>query len=267
MVLDSGVSPDLPADAADRFARDGYLVVPGVVPPDVLAQANAGMDAVLAGKYATGQAPKYRNAEPGTTTETLVKIDQVHRADERILELVGHPAIGAVVAAATGARRVQVWATQLLHKFGGSAGTGNVGWHQDFQYWREHWDGGVMTAWIAMVDVPVESGPVRFVTGSHRWGFVEGGDFFGTDMYALRERYAVPPGAEWNEQAAVLPAGGVSLHHCMTVHGSMPNVAATPRRAIAVHVVLDDAPSKSDAGEVFGFDLTDRASSPILFGS
>ena len=32
-----------------------------------------------------------------------------------------------------------------------------------------------------------------------------------------------------------LPAGGVTLHHCQTLHYTAPNVTARQRRAFAIH--------------------------------
>ena len=85
---------------------------------------------------------------------------------------------------------VQVWWTQLLYKPPQAAAPTNttIGWHQDRSYWGA-WEEGseLFTAWVALSDVTAESGPMKFVRGSHRWGFLEGSDFYGQDNEALRK--------------------------------------------------------------------------------
>ena len=59
--------------------------------------------------------------------------------------------------------------------------------------WQQ--DEGLFTAWIALCDVGEQLGPMRFVRGSHRWGFLNQGNFFDKDQHKLREDIAVPAGA------------------------------------------------------------------------
>lgn len=42
----------------------------------------------------------------------------------------------------------------------------NLTWHQD--YWYNNSTTHAVTAWIPLVDVPIEKGPIRFIPGSHR---------------------------------------------------------------------------------------------------
>ena len=152
-----------------------------------------------------------------------------HLSDRTIYELASYPAIGRWAAALLGAKRVQLWASQMLYKppvgLSGEV-TGNVGWHQDKQYWR-YMEGDLFTAWVAVSDVTGESGPMRFLRGSHRWGLLDSGDFFGHDHEAQRKDIPVPEGENWEEVEAVLPPGAVSFHDRHTYHASGPK---TPDR-------------------------------------
>ena len=51
---------------------------------------------------------------------------------------------------------------------------------QDRNYWASSWEEGseLLTAWVALSDVGVESGPMTFVRGSNAWGLLEGCGFF-----------------------------------------------------------------------------------------
>lgn len=235
------------------FADRGYLLSPGpVLPAEVAKLASVGMDEVRAGRYGTGLPPCPSPWNPGDDEDLLCKIENPQRADL---------AIQRYVAEAVGAQVVQVWWVQLLYKpstEAGSRGT-NVGWHQDFAYWSHNWERpeGLLTAWVALSDVDESSGPMHFVPGSHKWGFTGGGDFFEQDLDAQKAHLS-GLGHAWSEASGALPMGGVSLHHCLTYHGSGPNTSGRPRRSLAVHLRTEQAVPKCREG------LTEFLDDPFL---
>lgn len=223
-----------------RYERDGFCVAPQVFPMDVVERAVAGMDAIRRGEYDTGRPPEDSPWKPGDDPNILCKIEMPHAADRGVRELVTHPALGRLIADLTGASKVWVWWVQLLFKPpGGKVGT-SVGWHQDKQYWQA-WspDSELLTCWAALSDVTENSGPVRFLRGSHRWGLKNAGDFFHQDIEAQKDVVPVPEGEQWDEVAAIIPPGGCSVHHMLTYHGSGPNMSTLPRRSFAIHLRTD----------------------------
>ncbi len=109
-------------------------------------------------------------------------------------------------------------------------------WHQDCTYFGlrpfDH-----VTAWVALSDVPLESGPVEFASGSHIRG-------------PLNQRSKMVEGSvntagqsivEWFDQSqtefAVLKAGQFSLHHTCSVHQSGANKAAHNRIGVALSFI------------------------------
>lgn len=260
----AAVSPTARKD----FERDGFYVVPGpVLPADLIQRVIPRMQAVLNGEYETGIPPQSRMWKPGEAPTAIQKIDDAHLADRTILELVSHPSLGVWAAAVTGATRVQVWATQLLVKPPGGATQSNVGWHQDYQYWK-YWNPSseVFTAWVAVGDVPNELGPMRFVRKSHEWGLLSGGDFFGHDMDAQRAVLnKAGPGAVWDEVSGALPSGGVSFHHRLTIHGSGPNLADRPRRSFAIHLRTQNSTPETGSNNEYIKRLNDPIACPVIF--
>lgn len=254
----------------DDYTRDGFTRSAGpVLPPDVVAEAVAGMDAVREGDYDTGQAPPPSPWNPGDDPNVLCKIELPNRASHGIRTLLSDPRLGAFVADAAGAEAVQVWWVQLLVKpptTEPNAATA-VGWHQDYLYWRDNWASadGLLTAWVALSDVTDDAGPMSFVPGSQRWGLFEEGDFFGQDNDALRDGIAVPEGETWTEVVGTLPPGGVSLHHSLTFHGSGRNTSGRLRRSFAVHLRTEAARPTVKSGLTTYLD--DFELNPVIYGA
>jgi hypothetical protein len=101
-------------------------------------------------------------------------------------------------------------------------------WHQDAAYSpRALEDGPAVTLWLALQDTTVHHGCMRFIPGTHETVLAHrprGGDA------AAWARETV----EVDESLAVdcpIPAGGVTLHNPVVLHGAGPNDTDEPRRA------------------------------------
>lgn len=226
------------------YCQDGFHLETASVFSDARVEAAVeGMDRIRHGDYDTGLPPEESPWKPGDDPARLCKIELPQKASRGIRELVSDSGLGAHVAEVTGAEAVQVWWTQLLYKPSASqAGAPVIGWHQDRFFWRV-WadDSELFTAWVALSEVDAESGPMRFVRGSHHWGFRGEGAFQTDDIEATREMITLPPGETWEEVSALLPPGGVSTHHHLTFHGSGPNQSGRPRRSLAIHMRSEKA--------------------------
>ena len=249
------------------YERDGFIFHrQPVLAPDLLARARQALLDVRDGRYATGRTPAPSPWKPGVDLKALCKVEQPQRADTALLDAVSAPELGQVIAAAVGAKEfVQVWWVQLLHKpgDGGNAGP-KVGWHQDLTYWTG-WDpdSELFTAWLALDDVGPDSGPMRYVAGSHRWGLRRGGDFFAQDLAGQRAAIGLPAGETWREAALTVPAGGFGLHHRLLVHGSGANTSPRPRLSLAIHLRTERSSHKPGTWEAEFLD--DPATCPVIW--
>ena len=97
-------------------------------------------------------------------------------------------------------------------------------------------------------------------------GFLGEGDFFSSDQSALRAQIALSTDAVWEEYAARLPAGGVSLHHCLTFHGSHANTSANARYSLAVHLRDERATPVPGSDNYYVSHLDEPAYSPVIYG-
>ena len=252
------------------YVRDGFYIHDAAVwPLDAVDRAVEGMDAVRRGEYDTGVPPRPSAWSSGDDPQRLCKIEKPQIANRAIMDLIKHPALGALATEVCGAEWVQVWWVQLLYKppvAGADSSGTHVGWHQDRNYWGA-WEEGseLFTAWIALSEVGPEDGPMHFVRGSHQWGLLPGSDFYGQDLAGQKRALSTLASDEWVEVAATLPKGGVSFHHCLTLHGSGPNHAAGPRRSLAVHMRTERSRPVDDKREGLTAFIDDPTHCPVVF--
>lgn len=258
------------SEARACYESDGFVLFPKLLPSDLVERAVEGMEAIRRGEYDTGRPPQPSPWNPGDDPNRLCKIEQPQFANRAVFDLVSSPLLGKAAAAITGASMVQVWWVQLLVKppdTGDPAMKTNIGWHQDRYYWGI-WEEGseLFTAWVALSDVEEDCGPMRFVRGSHRWGFRDEGDFFEQDLSGQQERIRTPEGEVWEEVPAIMPAGGVSFHHCLTFHGSGPNTSGRPRRSFAIHLRTQNSRPVDDRREGLSRFIDDPTLCPVIYG-
>ena len=234
--------PDNPVTDRDVafYQENGYWISPKIFSDAELERFRAHHARVIAGDYETGQPPFDRNLPPEGPINRLVKIDNSHWSDSAISQLVTTPLLGAMAAKLAGVSGIRLWHDQLLFKPPqAEASAGAVGWHQDYHYWQCSASTDMLTAWIALVDVDENNGCMEVVPGSHKWGLLPESDFFEQDMDALKARIEAASGQSFETVPCILPAGAVSFHHCLTIHGSRPNQSNGPRISMVSHMMPD----------------------------
>ena len=75
------------------FQNKGFSLHPPILSRDLISSAVPHIEKVMMGLYETGIAPIQRNWNPGDDPHKLRKIDQAHRCDETIGQLVSRSEI------------------------------------------------------------------------------------------------------------------------------------------------------------------------------
>ncbi|GAA2110318.1 hypothetical protein GCM10009841_32290 [Microlunatus panaciterrae] len=229
----------------EHFRTKGWWVSPPILDEAVLEDALRGAARIYRGEF-DQPLPDGRTHvgwQP-SDGDVLRKNDHASLLVRELRGVTMSRVIGAVAARLTGADGIRLWHDQLLYKPTTTAQATpadvrpHVGWHTDRQYWQSASSASMLTAWVPFHEVRSEHGPVMFVDGSHLWDDVTG-DFWDPDLGSLTRLAA---DRETHVSEALVPRGGVSFHHCRTIHGSGTNTSGEPRRAIAVH--LQDAPNR-----------------------
>jgi phytanoyl-CoA hydroxylase len=216
-----------------RYARDGYLVVPGVLDPATLGAVTAEATAICRGERGAieGTSP----AAPGENDDDLLRrhlcLHFPHKVSAVLEHVARRPAVVDLLTAVIGPN-VKLVQTMLFIK---SEGRPGQAWHQD-EYFIPTRDRSLTAAWIALDDATVENGCLWVIPGSHRRGV----------LYPDREHEDAAfdctvesYGFAYSEADAVpveVPAGALVLFNGYLLHRSLPNTGAHGmRRAFVSH--------------------------------
>jgi ectoine hydroxylase-related dioxygenase (phytanoyl-CoA dioxygenase family) len=110
-----------------------------------------------------------------------------------------------------------------------------VEWHQDWAFYP-HTNDDLLAVGVALDDMTVENGCLMVIPGSHKgptYNHHQNGAFIGA---------VTDPNFKTDNAVQVeVPAGGISIHHVRTLHGSYPNTSPNPRRLLLFQYCALDA--------------------------
>lgn len=215
----------LTPEQVDQYWRDGYLF------PLPLMHPAEGQ--TWRGKFEQFE-DRYRT-EP-TLTQPFDKYlrANMHIVSTAASEIAHHPAILDAVESLIGPDLL-VWMVELIVKPPHSEGMLTM--HQDLTYWGLDGVDGLVTAWVALSDVTMANGAMRYVRGSHRFGQVDHHDTFAENNMLSRGQEIMFEHDPADEVGVELAPGEVSLHHGLMVHGSGPNPTDVERVGLVIRYI------------------------------
>ena len=208
----------------ERWVRDGWLLVRGLIGPEDLAGLRAGAERLWANQCHFGA----RGLVPNSPTRND-RLDPFIDLSPQFEALARDPRLLDVVGGVLGGEP-QLMKDKAIFK---PAGTGGYGTHQDGAYWQ-----GLgfdldrfLTAFIFLDDATVENGAVECTSGQHRGLLTENGVIADPTDDQL-DAFTVIEAA----------AGDLVLVHALTPHRSGPNRSTAMRRALAFTYGVDARP-------------------------
>ncbi|MBT8003883.1 MAG: phytanoyl-CoA dioxygenase family protein [Rhodospirillales bacterium] len=213
--------PSLNKEQINSYRSNGYLY-----PCDALSS-----EEVAAYRQGLAQTEDHLGAP-------LMDVDGKYRHNMHLLckwmdELVRHPAILDTVESLLGPDLI-LYTSRFFIK--GPNSEGFAAWHQDSSYFGlrpfDH-----VTAWVALSDVTIESGPMEFAKGSHIRGQLNQKSKMVEGSVNTAGQIIV----EWFDQdqteLGVLKPGQFSLHHTCCVHQSAANRSDDLRIGVALSYI------------------------------
>lgn len=214
------------------FWEDGFLVVGKVLEDELIEEMRGEYDSEF-DLARSGQRP-VRNLAVGEEDhdhgeedeQEMLQFMGISEYNLRFHQLIYHDAILDIIDDLVGPN-IQLFHNQALYKPPHHGGP--IFWHQDNAYWK-CLPANLVSCWLTLDDVDLHNGAMQFIPGSHLRPMIhdqaQGSDVL-LDMGKLVD----------DSKAVVgdLPAGGITLHHCQTLHRTAPNTTDRQRRALAIH--------------------------------
>ena len=212
-------------DEAAFFREHGWVKLEGAVDPLLAARLSDEMDRVF---------PEARTDSPRVHERAGISA-----LSPLLAAQVRDAALARRIAALLGCQRVQLLQDTALVKPPRSAA--RVEWHQDHTYTGYLDTVACVSVRLALTDCTLAAGCLRVLDKSHLWGPL--GQLRAFRAAEVSDDSRLLP-AGWEERVVPieLGPGDVSVHHCLTFHGSEENHTDRPRRTLIAR--LFDARAK-----------------------
>jgi hypothetical protein len=213
-------------DRCAVFAARGWIVLRGVVSgPDLVALHRA-FDGLIGADDSRG----------------VIQRPHASHADATLLGHL-HGGVAGIACELLGVSSVRLLQDALLLKPPARPG-GAIALHQDYSYTGYLDRPSGVAVGLALTDATIESGCLHVVDGSHAWGLVGGLHLFAAGLQPELEAQ-LTPAQRAHVATSTTPlevrAGDVTIHHCLTLHGSRGNADDRPRKTVIAHLIDGDS--------------------------
>ncbi len=261
-------------DEVDAFEQDGVMKLSGVLDDDWVDVLRDAIERDIA-----SPGPGFHGYETEDGKGRFHGNFDVRLSDEGFRKYCEESPLPALAARLMGASKVNLFYDQLFVKEPGT--NAPTPWHNDQPYWPVR-GSQVMSFWLALDPVTLESGAVEFVRGSHRWD-----RWFQPESFSKKSAFQYEKNPDYEPMIDVeksraehdivyfdMAPGDLLAFHAMTLHGSGGNTRSDRRRrGFAVRYTGDDAVYDPRAGTnpgVHNPDLTagdpmDSAQYPLVW--
>ena len=257
----------------ETFERDGVVVLRGILPTAWIDRLEPAVGVAYSGD---GTADLSALAGDGDAAGPRFRAGIDHWLDDPVLRSFDCDSpLPAIAAALLRSREIWLYEDSVLVKPPGT--TAETRFHADLPYFHVQGD-RLATFWCPLDPVTPETGALRFVRGSHRWGRTFRPNLFVTDEPIPGTDGEPVPQVDPDDPALLcvaLQPGDLTVHQAGTLHGSGPNTSPdTWRRAVSVRYCGDGTVVRRRAGMpvpdhqrdlVEGQPLTDGPATPQVW--
>lgn len=203
-----------------RYRQQGFIRIPNIISKE---------EAATYRQAALDTAARLQDRNTQSAKKVFSQHVNVWLQDETMKALTSHPNIAAVATKLAGVP-LRLWHDHILIKQPHNEAPTH--YHQDGPFWpHDNRPGHSLSAWVALVDVPVERGCMTFIPEQHNTV-----DLRPQNLRDERDLMDLAPEMQWQERITIpLRAGDCTFHHQFTPHMATANTTDDPRVA---HIII-----------------------------
>ncbi len=232
----------LTAEELDQYARQGFILMRGLIDPDTLSRIDARFL-----ELATGEATPPEDMvimKDVAFLDGKVKARSPLHAVNKILSFESDPILWSYATderLLTAVRDLvgtdlRTLSTNVFNKPPGVDGRHPL--HQDLRYFALRPADGIVATWTAIGTCTRENGCLAVIPGSHRGDLMEHGD---PDWEQVNHGFFAARGIDLEARVHVeMEPGDTLLFHPLLIHGSGRNRSDGFRRSVSVHYASRD---------------------------
>ena len=213
----------LTQEQIERFRKEGYIKLKNVLPPETLAHYGQEITAQVKALNRESRPVDQRD----TYAKAFLQVMNIWTKSDLVKEFVSGRRIARIATELIGTRGVRLYHDQALYK---EPSGGHTPWHVDQVYWPLSNENAV-TAWIPLVAVPLEMGPLAFAVGSQKIKFGRDLTISDESERAIGEHLKL---SNFPMDETPFDLGEVSFHYGFTFHRAGPNKGSHAREVMTV---------------------------------
>lgn len=195
----------LSAEEVAGYRSAGFIHIPSVLTPEEVDRYRSAAAAVF---------DRETGLDPNNTM--FKQVVNIWQRDDILRNLTLHPVLAGLATQLAGIP-LRIWHDQLLIK--PPHNETPTEFHQDAPYWPHADCRHCLSAWVALVDVPVERGCMTFIGGQQ-----DRRDIRAIDLTDARDLFEAAPDLAYLPRTTVpLHAGDVTFHNGYTPHTANAN--------------------------------------------
>lgn len=208
----------LSSSTIEAYRQQGFVHIPSVLTAAEVEEFRT--QALQVEQHLKEKALRYKNP-------VFTQLVNVWREDETMRKLTLHANLAELAEVLAGIP-LRLWHDQILIKQPRISTP--TEFHQDQPYWPHANSTHSLTAWIALVDVPVERGCMTFLPATYTRS-----ELAAQDLTDKEDLFRKDPELMWSPRVTIpLRAGDCTFHHARTAHMANANVTDVPRIAHAI---------------------------------
>ena len=220
----------IPNDKVELYRENGHVLLPNICSGKEISSFREKIRKTSYQQFP--EMPLMDDRPKDDFSRAFIQTFNLHEHDPSLEEFCLSPRFGKIAADLMGVNSVRLYYNKPMFKEPSSWITP---WHQDGPHWPIT-SNNMLTMWVALVDITMEMGPIRFASKTHK------DKYFGPRGITKNSESFYHEYIENNQcniSEMPLKAGDATIHNHWTIHGAGPNKTQSMREVIGITMYED----------------------------